>query len=80
MLLFSCWLGVWFLGFCVGIEHSNKCNVGYGFVNMTSPQATLRLYKAFHLQNWEVFNSRKICEVTYARLQVFPPLSLSLYI
>uniref|UniRef100_A0A5B7C6H2 RRM domain-containing protein n=1 Tax=Davidia involucrata TaxID=16924 RepID=A0A5B7C6H2_DAVIN len=51
------------------IDFINKCNVGYGFVNMTSPQATWRLYKAFHLQNWEVFNSRKICEVTYARLQ-----------
>ncbi|XP_006341812.1 protein terminal ear1 homolog [Solanum tuberosum] len=51
------------------IDFINKCNVGYGFVNMTSPQATLRLYKAFHLQNWEVFNSRKICQVTYARLQ-----------
>ncbi|KAL5762280.1 hypothetical protein ACOSP7_018544 [Xanthoceras sorbifolium] len=51
------------------IDFNNKCNVGYGFVNMTSPEATLRLYKAFHLQNWEVFNSRKICEVTYARVQ-----------
>ncbi|KAL6547464.1 hypothetical protein OROMI_023185 [Orobanche minor] len=51
------------------IDFINKCNVGYGFVNMTTPQATLRLYKAFHHQNWEVFNSRKICEVTYARLQ-----------
>lgn len=48
----------------------NKCNVGYGFVNMTSPEATLRLYKSFHHQNWEVFNSKKICEVSYARLQV----------
>ncbi|KAH6826680.1 hypothetical protein C2S53_005686 [Perilla frutescens var. hirtella] len=44
------------------IDFINKCNVGYGFVNMTSPEATLRLYKAFHHQNWEVFNSRKICE------------------
>ncbi|KAL3649825.1 hypothetical protein CASFOL_006228 [Castilleja foliolosa] len=51
------------------IDFINKCNVGYGFVNMTSPQATLRLYKAFHNQSWEVFNSRKICDVTYARLQ-----------
>ncbi|KAL8535286.1 hypothetical protein ACS0TY_011056 [Phlomoides rotata] len=51
------------------IDFINKCNVGYGFVNMTSPEATLRLYKAFHHQNWEVFNSRKICQVTYARLQ-----------
>lgn len=51
------------------IDFINKCNVGYGFVNMTTPQATLRLYKAFHHQSWEVFNSRKICDVTYARLQ-----------
>ncbi|XP_058194210.1 protein terminal ear1-like [Rhododendron vialii] len=51
------------------IDFVNKCNVGYGFVNMTSPEATLRLYKAFHHQNWVVFNSKKICEVTYARLQ-----------
>ncbi|KAK8636727.1 hypothetical protein V6N13_124465 [Hibiscus sabdariffa] len=51
------------------IDFNNKCNVGYGFVNMTSPQATRRLYKAFHHQHWEVFNSRKICEVTYARVQ-----------
>ncbi|XP_029127265.1 protein terminal ear1 isoform X2 [Cajanus cajan] len=51
------------------IDFNNKCNVGYGFVNMTSPEATLRLYKAFHLQPWELFNSRKICEVTYARVQ-----------
>ncbi|XP_062110510.1 protein terminal ear1 homolog [Humulus lupulus] len=51
------------------IDFNNKCNVGYGFVNMTSPEATWRLYKAFHLQHWEVFNSRKICEVTYARVQ-----------
>ncbi|KAJ8758839.1 hypothetical protein K2173_002618 [Erythroxylum novogranatense] len=51
------------------IDFNNKCNVGYGFVNMTSPQAAWRLYKAFHHQHWEVFNSRKICEVTYARVQ-----------
>ncbi|KAI3501828.1 hypothetical protein L1887_29854 [Cichorium endivia] len=51
------------------IDFANKCNVGYGFVNMTSPEATWRLYKAFHHQNWEVYNSKKICEVSYARLQ-----------
>ncbi|KAF5175978.1 Mei2-like, partial [Thalictrum thalictroides] len=51
------------------IDFNNKCNVGYGFVNMTTPEATLRLYKGFNKQHWEVFNSRKICEVSYARLQ-----------
>ncbi|KAK8657371.1 hypothetical protein V6N13_035612 [Hibiscus sabdariffa] len=56
------------------IDFNNKCNVGYGFVNMTSAEATRRLYKAFHHQHWEVFNSRKICEVTYARIQGFQAL------
>ncbi|XP_068664772.1 protein terminal ear1 homolog isoform X2 [Aristolochia californica] len=51
------------------IDFNNKCNVGYGFVNLTSPEAAWRLYRSFHNQPWEVFNSRKICEVTYARLQ-----------
>ncbi|KAF8090656.1 hypothetical protein N665_0470s0021 [Sinapis alba] len=51
------------------MDFNNKCNVGYGFVNMTSPEAAWRLYKAFHLQRWEVFNSRKICQITYARVQ-----------
>jgi hypothetical protein len=48
--------------------------VGYGFVNLTSPEAAVRLYKAFHKQPWEVYNSRKICQVTYARVQVRTPL------
>ncbi|KAI3669743.1 hypothetical protein L6452_41125 [Arctium lappa] len=49
------------------IDFMNKCNVGYGFVNMT--EAIWRLYNALHHQNWEVFNSKKICEVSYTRLQ-----------
>ncbi|KAL6840365.1 hypothetical protein ACP4OV_030175 [Aristida adscensionis] len=51
------------------IDFNNKCNVGYGFVNLTSPEAAVRLYKAFNQQPWEVFNTRKICQVTYARVQ-----------
>ncbi|XP_076905745.1 protein terminal ear1 homolog [Bidens hawaiensis] len=51
------------------IDFMNKCNKGYGFVNMTSPEATMRLYKAFHNKKWEVFNSKKICKVSYARFQ-----------
>ncbi|ESQ28508.1 hypothetical protein EUTSA_v10018362mg [Eutrema salsugineum] len=51
------------------IDFSNKCNVGYGFVNMTTPEAVWRLYKAFHKKQWRVFKSKKICAVTYARVQ-----------
>ncbi|KAJ7522727.1 hypothetical protein O6H91_18G024300 [Diphasiastrum complanatum] len=51
------------------IDFKNKCNLGYAFVNFTTVEATVRLYKAFHSQQWEAFNSRKICQVTYARVQ-----------
>ena len=44
--------------------------MGYGFVNMTTPEAVWRLYKAFHNNHWRLFQSSKICEVTYARVQV----------
>ncbi|KAL0701122.1 hypothetical protein Bca4012_057244 [Brassica carinata] len=51
------------------IDFGNNCNVGYGFVNMTTPEAVWRLFKAFHHHQWRLFNSSKICEVTYARVQ-----------
>ncbi|XP_057947792.1 protein terminal ear1 homolog [Malania oleifera] len=55
--------------FYLPIDFSNKCNVGYAFVNLTSPQAARRLFHAFHSHHWEIFESKKICEVAYARLQ-----------
>eukprot|EP00253_Pinus_taeda_P032897 PITA_32897 len=51
------------------IDFKNRCNLGYAFVNFTSAKATLKLCQDFHKQRWEVFNSRKICKVTYARVQ-----------
>eukprot|EP00850_Spirogloea_muscicola_P013930 SM000097S24783 [mRNA] locus=s97:214572:218446:+ [translate_table: standard] len=51
------------------IDFKNRCNLGYAFVNFTTAQATLKLYRAFHSQQWEAFNSRKVCQVTYARVQ-----------
>ncbi|GLJ12886.1 hypothetical protein SUGI_0199830 [Cryptomeria japonica] len=51
------------------IDFKNRCNLGYGFVNFTSVKGALRFYKARHLKMWERFNSNKICEISYARLQ-----------
>ncbi|CAK9273033.1 unnamed protein product [Sphagnum jensenii] len=51
------------------IDFKNRCNLGYAFVNFTTVEATKRLYKAFHAQQWEAFNSRKVCQVSYARVQ-----------
>lgn len=63
LLIIVLWIG--FLGLC-----SNRCNLGYAFVNFTTTGAALRLYKLLHKLKWEAFCSKKVCEITYARLQV----------
>lgn len=63
LLIILLWIG--FLGLC-----SNRCNLGYAFVNFTTTGAALRLYKLLHKLKWEAFCSKKVCEITYARLQV----------
>jgi hypothetical protein len=39
------------------IDFKNKCNVGYEFINMTSPTRIVPFYKAFNGKNWEKLNS-----------------------
>jgi len=55
--------------FYLPIDFKNKCNLGYAFVNFKCTKTTADFYKEFHRQRWEEFNSRKVCEVTYARVQ-----------
>jgi hypothetical protein len=45
--------------------------LGYAFVNFTTALATVKFYKSFNEQAWEAFNSRKICKIAYARVQVW---------
>ncbi|URE18647.1 terminal ear1-like [Musa troglodytarum] len=49
-------------------------NMGYAFVNFTSAVAAWRLYNFLHNYDWKFHGSRKICEVTYARIQGLPAL------
>ncbi|KAK9113028.1 hypothetical protein Scep_020547 [Stephania cephalantha] len=51
------------------IDFGTKCNKGYAFVNFTNPNAAYKLFVAFQHKRWNILNSRKICEITYARLQ-----------
>ena len=55
--------------FYLPIDFKNKCNLGYAFVNFKCAKQTAVFYKEFHKQRWKEFNSRKVCEVTYARVQ-----------
>ena len=51
------------------IDPKNKCNCGYAFINVVHPIIILSLYLQFNGKGWRSFNSEKICELTYGRLQ-----------
>lgn len=52
-------------------------NLGYGFVNFTTASAALKIKKILENYRWgavvtsqESFSSKKICEITWAQIQV----------
>ncbi|KAK1305833.1 Protein MEI2-like 3 [Acorus calamus] len=45
-------------------------NLGYAFVNLTNPTATWKLCVAINGRRLDPLGSRKICEITFARIQV----------
>ncbi|CAN8313590.1 unnamed protein product [Cochlearia groenlandica] len=51
------------------IDFKNKCNVGYAFINMLSPDLIVPFYEAFNGKKWEKFNSEKVASLAYARIQ-----------
>jgi len=51
------------------IDPKNQCNCGYAFINVIHPIIILSLYMEFNGKSWRNFNSEKICELTYGRLQ-----------
>ncbi|KAL2329701.1 hypothetical protein Fmac_017282 [Flemingia macrophylla] len=51
------------------IDFRNKCNVGYAFINMTSPGLIIPFYHVFNGKRWEKFNSEKVASLAYARIQ-----------
>ena len=51
------------------IDFRNHCNLGYAFLNMASPGDVLALFDARHGRPWPRFNSKKTCEVSWARIQ-----------
>jgi len=46
-------------------------NLGYAFVNFTTPAAAFKFYKQFNGFAWNVRQNRKICEINAAQHQVF---------
>lgn len=55
--------------FYLPIDLKNNCNVGYAFINMSDPCYIVQLCEDLAGKKWECFNSEKICELTYGRIQ-----------
>jgi len=51
------------------IDFKNKCNRGYAFVNFVDFSDIYTFYDKYNGQSWKVFNSEKVCQITYARIQ-----------
>lgn len=44
--------------------------MGYAFVNFTTPAAAWRFYQALNNHKWDMFGTKKITHICYARIQV----------
>lgn len=55
--------------FYLPIDLKFQCNVGYAFINFTELESLEKFYVQFHNKKWPMFNSEKICHLSYARLQ-----------
>lgn len=51
------------------MDFKNKCNVGYAFINFLHPSDVLSFAKRMLGHRWPRFNSEKICELSWARIQ-----------
>jgi hypothetical protein len=55
--------------FYLPIDFRNRCGLGYAFLNFLGHNDAVKAYSHFHNRRWDEFNSKKVCEVTYARVQ-----------
>jgi RNA recognition motif 2 len=55
--------------FYLPIDFKNRCNRGYAFINFVDYKDISSFHRQYSGQHWKVFNSDKICDITYARIQ-----------
>ena len=60
--------------FYLPIDFGNKCNMGYAFINLSSPHDVVSFYELWNNCRWSHFNSDKVCNITFARIQGRPAL------
>jgi hypothetical protein len=55
--------------FYLPIDYKNKCNLGYAFMNFSKPTSIKAFYQFFNGKKWAHFNSDKVCDIRYGRIQ-----------
>jgi len=55
--------------FYLPLDLNNGCNIGYAFINFVDPVYIVPFFLDLDNQTWETFNSEKICQITYGRIQ-----------
>ena len=55
--------------FYLPIDFKNRCNRGYAFINFVDYRDILAFHQLYFGKHWRTFNSDKICDITYARIQ-----------
>lgn len=55
--------------FYLPIDYGNKCNLGFAFINFIDPLHIIDFYETYRGKKWKRFNSEKICELVYAKIQ-----------
>jgi RNA recognition motif-containing protein len=55
--------------FYLPIDFKNRCNRGYAFINFVDYKDILTFHRRYFGKHWRTFNSDKICDITYARIQ-----------
>eukprot|EP00985_Skeletonema_marinoi_P018868 scaffold10678_cov130-Skeletonema_marinoi.AAC.5 len=60
--------------FYLPIDFKNKCNRGYAFVNFVDYKDIVPFFDEYNGTSWKRFNSDKICDITYARIQGKPAM------
>lgn len=48
---------------------NNNCNVGYAFINFTDSAYILDFYNEYNNKGWSMYNSEKVCQICYGRIQ-----------
>ena len=55
--------------FYLPMDLNNNCNIGYAFINFVDPCYIVPFFEDMNGKSWENFNSEKICQIAYGRIQ-----------